>query len=248
MTITLTFDASRRIAQLVLNRPEKRNALSIVMLGELIEACTSLNREGDLRVVVVRGAGDGAFSAGFDLGDLAGGDTSGAELGYRATDALDRVRAITIAAIQGHCVGGGVVLASACDLRIAADNARFAIPEIDVGIPLGWSGLPRLVRELGPALTKELVITCRPFGAVEAKSWRFLNDVVSSATLYARVDELARLIAAKPRSGVLATKQQVRIASEQLVATHRSDMDRILITEAGNDEESRATMRAYLNR
>ena len=70
------------------------------------------------------------------------------------------MRALTIARIQGWCVGGGLVLAAACDLRLAADTARFSIPEVDLGIPLAWGGIPRLVREIGPALTKELVLTC----------------------------------------------------------------------------------------
>ncbi len=246
--VAVEYGVGRRIANLTLNRPEKRNALNIVLLRELIAACRLLNQEPDLRVVIVRGAGDKAFSAGFDLGDFASGDTSGTQLGFEATEALDRLNAITIAAIQGHCIGGGVVLASACDLRIAAENTRFAIPEIDLGIPLGWSGLPRLVREFGPALTKELVITCRPFSADEAKSWRFVNEVVAKDQLDARVDVLAAEIAKKPRFGVLATKQQVRIASEAMVATHHCDLDRVLIAAAGADDESRATMRAYLDR
>jgi enoyl-CoA hydratase/carnithine racemase len=70
-------------------------------------------------------------------------------------DALEAMRALSIAAIHGWCVGGGLVLAAACDLRIAAEDARFSIPEVDLGIPLAWGGIPRLVREIGPALTKE---------------------------------------------------------------------------------------------
>ena len=214
----------------------------------MIDACGALNRESDLRVVIVRGAGEKAFSAGFDLADFASGDRSGAHLGKAATDALDRVNAITIAAIRGNCIGGGVVLASACDLRVAATDTTFAIPEIDLGIPLGWSGLPRLVRELGPAVTKELVITCRPFDADEAKALRFVNQVVAPDALDATVQALAEAIAAKPRLGVLMTKQQVRIAAESLVSTHQSDTDFVLIESAGSDPESRAASRTYLDR
>ena len=244
--VTVSFDQPRRVATLTLNRPDKRNALSIALLQSLIDACASLNREPDLRAVVVTGAGVRAFSAGFDLNDFASGDRSGMHLGGAATDALDRVKAVTIAAIQGSCIGGGVVLASACDLRIAATNTIFKIPEIDLGIPLGWSGLPRLVRELGPAVAKELILTCRGFDAFEAKALRFVNQVVEPPELHAAAQEMARSIAAKPRLGVLLTKQQARIASENMVATHQSDMDAVLIAAAGTDEESRATSRAYL--
>ena len=87
-------------------------------------------------------------------------------------EAMENLSAVSVASIRGHCVGGGVVLAATCDLRIAASDARFSIPEIDLGIPLAWGGIPRLVREVGPALTKELVMTCRPFGADEARAAR----------------------------------------------------------------------------
>ena len=247
MTVVVRYDDDRRIAVLTLNRPQKHNALSIALLNDLVSTCKELNAEPDLRVVIVRGGGDRAFSAGFDLDDLAGGDPSGAQLGFAATEAIDRLRPATIAAIQGHCIGGGVVLASACDLRIAASNTRFSVPEIDVGIPLAWSGLPRLVRELGPAIANELVMTGRAFSAAEAHSWRFVNRVVADGELETAALELAATIASKPRLAVLATKQQVRIASENLVSTAASDMDRTLIAAASRDAESRATLRAYLN-
>ncbi len=238
--------ADGRIALMTLNRPEKHNALSIALLRDLVEACHQLNRAPDVRVVIIRGAGDKAFSAGFDLVDLASGDASGAQLGFDATEAIDRLRPVTIAAIQGHCIGGGVVLASACNLRIAAASTRFRVPEIDVGIPLAWSGLPRLVRELGPAITNELVMTGRPFSAEEAHGWRFVNRVVVDDLLESAAMKLAETIASKPRLGVFATKQQVRIASEHIVSTAASDMDRTLIASAGADAESRETMRDYL--
>ena len=243
MSVSLTFDADRRVAHLVLDRPAKLNALSVTLLRDLVAACAELQREPDLRVVVVRGAGERAFSAGFDLADFA--DPEGADLGRAATDALDSLRAVTIAAIRGHCIGGGVVLASACDLRIAATDARFAIPEIDLGIPLAWGGLPRLVRELGPALTKELVLTCRPFGAAEALGWRWLNAVVDPVDVFDHADALAASIATKPRFGTLSTVQQTRIASEQLVPTHHADVERVLLDLAAADAESRGAAAAY---
>lgn len=246
MTVSLTFDAARRVAHLVLDRPAKHNALSVQMLREIVAACTALQREPDLRVVVVRGAGERAFSAGFDLDDFA--DPDGADLGRAATDALDSLRAVTIAAIRGHCIGGGVVLASACDLRVAAADATFRIPELDLGIPLAWGGLPRLVRELGPALAKELVLTCRPFDAAEAHDWRFVNTVVAPDAVFDHVDALASSLAAKPRLGLLATKQQARIASEALAATHHSDVDHVLLSTAAADPESRAAATAYRER
>jgi enoyl-CoA hydratase/carnithine racemase len=104
--------------------------------------------------------------------------------------------------------------------------------------------MPRLVRELGPAVAKELVLTCRPFDAAEAHAWRFVNTVVEPDVLFDHVDALAAVLAAKPRLGVLATTQQARIASEDLVATRHSDVDHVLLAAAAADPESRAVAAA----
>ena len=154
------------IGELRLERPEKLNPLSIEMLEEIVRAARYFDEARGVKVVVVRGSG-ASFSSGADLasfGKVEGRTTREvAELGRAMADSLEAMRAISIAAIRGWCIGGGMVLASACDLRIASEGARFSIPEVDLGIPLAWGGIPRLVRELGPARTKELVLTCRPF-------------------------------------------------------------------------------------
>jgi enoyl-CoA hydratase/carnithine racemase len=239
------------VRTLTLDRPNKLNALSRRLLGELVTACRWLDDQPEVKVVVVRGAGR-AFSAGFDLADFAdtGPDAPSpadtAELGRRATDALSDVRPLTIAAIHGHCVGGGVVLAAACDLRLAAASARFSIPEVDLGIPLGWGGIPRLVRELGPAITKELVLTCRPFDAAEARDLRLVNRVVPDAELDGAVAELAASLAAKPAYALRATKEQVDAVAEEMAGTRRNAADRELVAGATHDPEARATALAYL--
>ena len=111
-----------------------------------------------------------------------------ADTGRLMAEALERTSPVLIAALHGHVVGGGLVISSACDLRIATTDVSFSIPEVDLGIPLAWGGIPRLVREIGPALTKELVMTCRPFGASEAMNAGFLNRVVPPGELDTAVD------------------------------------------------------------
>ena len=166
------------IGRLTLARPDKLNALSRAVLEGLAEAARVVRRAGGVKVVVVAGEGR-AFSAGFDLNDRTwaelGPPERSAGVGRAMAEAIGGMRALTIASVQGHCVGGGVVLAAACDLRVAGDDARFRIPEVDLGIPLFWTGIPLLTRELGPALTKELVLTGRTFDADEAKAIRFVN-------------------------------------------------------------------------
>ncbi|HJR26292.1 MAG TPA: enoyl-CoA hydratase/isomerase family protein [Acidimicrobiales bacterium] len=200
-----------RVGRITIDRPAKLNALSRAVLEELAAAARWFDDQAEVSVVVVGGAGR-AFSAGFDLADRTWGElgpTGSAEVGRAMADAVGGMRALTIAAVQGHCVGGGVVLAAACDLRVAADDARFRIPEVDLGIPLFWSGVPRLVRELGPAMTKELVLTGRPFDAAEANALRFVNRVVPVADLDAAVGALAAELAAKPALVLRTTKLQV---------------------------------------
>ncbi len=200
-----------RVGRIVLARPDKLNALSRSVLEGLVDAARWFDEQPDVHVVVVAGEGR-AFSAGFDLADRTWGElgpTGSAELGRAMADAVAGMRALTIAAIQGHCIGGGVVLAAACDLRLAADGARFRIPEVDLGIPLFWSGVPRLARELGPALTKELVLTGRVFEADEARTIRFVNRVVPTGALAAAAAGLAGELAAKPALVLRTTKAQV---------------------------------------
>jgi enoyl-CoA hydratase/carnithine racemase len=248
-TLRIEREGDAPLASLVLNRPDRLNALSRVLLTELVEACHWFDRLRDVNVVVVRGEGR-AFSAGFDLDDFARPDETlsvrdGADLGRVAADALTDVRQLTIASIRGHCVGGGVVLAAACDLRVAADDTRFSIPEVDLGIPLAWGGIPRLARELGPAVTKELVLTCRPFGAAEALALRFVNRVVPLADLDATVAALAQDLAAKPAFSLRATKQQVNAVMEEIAGTGRSAGDADMLVAALQDAESMATSRRY---
>ncbi|MEY2958987.1 MAG: enoyl-CoA hydratase, partial [Actinomycetota bacterium] len=147
---------------------------------------------------------------------------------------------------HGHCVGGGLVLAAACDLRLASDDVRFSIPEVDLGIPLAWGGIPRLVRELGPAVTKELVLTCRPFGAEEALALRFLNRVVPAGELTAAAEALAAELADKPGFSLRATKMQVNAVMDEIAGVGRNANDADSLVAALHDDESRAASRKYL--
>jgi enoyl-CoA hydratase/carnithine racemase len=249
-TIKLIHRAGEPVATMLFNRPDRLNALSRSTLREVVIACRWLDETTAIKAVVVRGAGR-AFSAGFDLDDFTSLDADSsprdsADLGRLAADALTDVRPLTVAAIHGHCVGGGLVLAAACDLRLASDDVRFSIPEVDLGIPLAWGGIPRLARELGPAITKELVLTCRPFDASEAKELRFLNRVVPADDLVDEAEALAADLASKPWFALRATKTQVNAVMEDIAGTRRNANDADTLTAALADPESRAIGRAYL--
>ena len=248
---TLKIVVEERIAILEFARPNNLNALSRQCLSELVIASTWLGQQSEVRVVIVRGQGR-AFCAGFDLNDFATADQNislhaSADLGRLATEALTNISQVTIAVVHGHCVGGGgVVLAGACDLRVASDDARFSIPEVDLGIPLAWGGIPRLVREIGPTATRELVLTCRPFDAHEAKQLRFVNTVVARADLETHVDDLARALAAKSALVLQVTKAAVNQATEEMLSTAGAVGDADKLVAATHDAESRAAGASYI--
>ena len=246
---TLEVAVNGAIGELWLNRPQRLNALSTTTLAELAEAARWFDRQAEVRVVVVGGRGR-AFSAGADLdGFPAVGDVGlrqAADVGRQMAEALEAMRAVSIARIQGWCVGGGLVVAAACDLRVAAESARFSIPEIDLGIPLAWGGIPRLVREIGPALTKELVITCREFSPAEAQAAGFLNRVVKEDQLDDVVAGLAADIAAKPSLPVAATKQHVNAVTAQMVGAARAWSDADSLIGGLLDPECEAARQAYV--
>ncbi len=246
---TIRVSAEGKVGRLTLNQPDKLNPLGWDCLHEIAEAARWFDSQPEVAVVIVTGMGR-AFCAGADLGTfttkLNMTTREAGEYGRRMADALEAMRAVAVCGIQGWCVGGGLVLAAACDLRVAAETAKFSIPEVDLGIPLAWGGIPRLVREIGPALTKELVMTCRPFSAEEGKSAGFLNRVVPDADLESEVEELARLIASKASLATAATKRHVNAVTDQMVGTGRSWSDADGLANAFGDPDCRTARETYL--
>jgi enoyl-CoA hydratase/carnithine racemase len=128
----------------------------------------------------------------------------------RACRAIEDAEVVTIARIHGHAIGGGVALALACDFRLAADDAIFQVPEVDLGIPLTWGATARLVHELGASRAREAILLCDRFDARTAESWGAVHRAVPIADLDATVDAWAQRIAAKPEVAVHMAKSQLR--------------------------------------
>ena len=157
------------VARLVLDRPESLNALDDAVRRAIVELLDELEDRPDVRVLVLTGAGR-AFSAGADLRTTAYPEVTGdwatrrhrTGTWQRLLAQLDRVPQATVAGLHGHVIGGAALLAAACDLRIASDDVVLRIPELAIGIPLTWAGIPLLVREIGLPLTRDWVMTCRP--------------------------------------------------------------------------------------
>lgn len=162
-------------------------------------------------------------------------------MGNRSSAALECVPQVTIGAVNGLAIGGAVVFLACLDLRLAAESAWFSIPEVDLDIPLTWNALPRLMRELGPARTKELVMTCDRFSADDALRWGFLNHVVPDADLLPRARALAAKLLAKDPMSLALTKSTSNALADAMVpasVTH-SDADYLVFARLLRDERRR---------
>jgi enoyl-CoA hydratase/carnithine racemase len=202
-------DRDGLIATVTLNRPDRRNSLSDPMLIELGAAFAELRDDAATRVVIVTGAPP-VFSAGADAGlkssmspeekrrVFPGRQSQFRRLFERANTLLENLEQTTIAAINGHAVGGGWGLTLACDFRLAAAEAQLWIPEVDLGVPLGVASTTRFVRLVGPARAKEIIMDCRRYSAEEARQWGLVHRVVPGVDLAKAAREYAELMARKP--------------------------------------------------
>jgi enoyl-CoA hydratase/carnithine racemase len=185
------------VARLTISNPAKRNALDLPILDALAETLPGL----DARCVLLTGAGS-IFSAGYDIGDLAPERLAeeAAELVAHpfqaALETLDAVPVPVVAALNGHAIGGGLELALACDLRVAASGARFGMPPGRLGLVYSHTGLRRFLDAVGAARTRELFLTAKLIDAETAQQWGLVNEVVAPAELAARGVALAAEVAA----------------------------------------------------
>ena len=186
---------------IVLDRPDRHNAVDFAMWGALREAAERLANDDGVRVVVVRGAGERAFSAGADITDFpAHRSTSALARAYAAAfegalDAVERIPKPTISMIRGICIGGGCELSMATDLRIAAEGSTFAIPVARIGVLVGYNEMRRLVQLVGPGHAADLLLTARRIDANEALRIGLVTEVVPANALDERIDGLAEEIA-----------------------------------------------------
>ncbi len=214
MTTPILASVEGMVGRIVLNRPDKLNAFTAEMLGLLEAACDELEANPEVRVVIVSSATERAFSAGADisvggsLGPL-GKWAHWARKGHRALDRLAQMRVPTIAAIGGVAYGGGLELALACDMRIAAESARLALPEVTIGTTPAWGGTARLPALIGAARAKQMILSGQPVDAQKALAWGLVNEVVPAAQLQSRALELATHIAGNAPIAVQAAKQLI---------------------------------------
>jgi enoyl-CoA hydratase len=190
---------SGAVRRITVHRPDKLNALNAQTIAALTQAFDQAQAEASVRVIVLTGAGAKAFVAGADISEMADMDAmAGRDFGLRGQALMRNIETCTkpvIARVNGFALGGGLELAMACHLRIAADTARVGQPEINLGLIPGFGGTQRLLRLAGRAATLELCLLGAPITAARALTLGIVNDVVAADALDARVDALAAQLA-----------------------------------------------------
>lgn len=204
-------------------RSEKAlNLLDETLLQGLVEAARALEDRDDLRAALIIG-GESHFTAGMNLnarGETAPKGAAGRPrstlLGPRACAALEAIPVPTLAVIEGHCIGGGMALAAACDFRIVAEGARLRVPEIALGMSMGWQSLPRFVALMGPAKAKRLVMLAETISAATAEAWGFVDELTPDGETLARARAWASSLAAMPPLPVRMTKRAINAVATAL--------------------------------
>jgi len=205
------------VGTIVLNQPRKRNALSLAMWEAIPALLGELEADRAIRVIVIRGAGTDAFSAGADISEFEEHrSTPEKAMAYgrrthRAFDALTACHKPTIALIHGFCIGGGCELALCADVRVAGRSAQFGITPARLGISLGWSDLRNLIWLCGPANAKEILLTAGRFGAERAKEMGLVNRVVDDDKVEAEVAAVAKEMSEVSPASVKWLKEAIEI-------------------------------------
>lgn len=247
----LTIEQLDHVTVVTLNRPENLNALNPDLLGSIERTFLKLEKDPDLRAVIITGAGPKAFVAGADISSMHGlGSRAIAdylELGQRTMRAIECCKVPVIAQVNGYALGGGLELALACDLIIASETAKFGQPEVNLGILPGFGGTQRLIARCGIGVSRRLCYTAELASASEALAIGLVDRVVQADLLTEEARKLATLIASKAPLAVQATKKVIRVSEDpRLLPGLRHEVQEFLALFATSDREE--GMEAFLTK
>ena len=250
MTDKLLLEKDGALGWIVFNQPEKRNAVSQEMWQAMAEYVEEIEKDDAIRVVILRGAGD-HFVSGADISQFkdrrknAEDEAEYRRISGRGNEALTRLQKPLLAMIHGVCVGGGVGIAITCDLRIAADDARFGIPAARLGLGYHYKGMDKLMHLIGPAYTKEFFFTARTdFTAQDALRMGLVNQIVPKAQLESFTREYATKIA---RNAPLTIKSAKNTVEQLLKPSQERDFALLdkLIADCFNSEDYQEGVKAF---
>jgi enoyl-CoA hydratase len=249
--VNLLVDEGLPIRTVTINRPQVRNALDIRTLEELVEAFAEIERMPEIRCVILTGAGDKAFIAGADIAAMVDMSVEEARrfagLGHRLADALEGLKAPTIAAVNGFALGGGLELALCCDFILASSNAKLGQPEVTLGVLPGFGGTQRLPRRVGIARARQLLYTGELLGAEEARALGLVNEVTEPAALLPRARALGEAIAGRAPLAVTFAKRAVR-RGEDLPLDRALAFEQELFAALFGTADQKEGMRAFLEK
>jgi enoyl-CoA hydratase len=214
----IIYEKSEGIATITLNRPEALNAFSKEVIEEVLNAIEDIKADENVRVVILTGAGEKAFSAGADIKAMKGMNALKARelslMGEKLCLALENLEKPVIAAINGYALGGGLEVAMACDIRIASENARMGQTEINIGLIPGWGGTQRLTRLVGATKAKELIFTGKMIDAKTAEQIGLVNMVVPQSNFRETVRQFALELAQKAPVALKIAKALINKGAE----------------------------------
>ncbi|MEM6626951.1 MAG: enoyl-CoA hydratase/isomerase family protein [Pseudomonadota bacterium] len=240
----ITVERRNRLIEIVYDRGDGLNALSIQGMTELKDVALALADDTESSVIVL--SGQGVFSAGADLKDPDRLDRDSAtlleqrtalKLGPDMCQAWADLEQVTIAAVEGFCIGGGLALVAACDHRVASEDGHFRLPEIPLGMNMSWRSIPRLVALIGPSRAKQLIMLGQKVDAPTALDWGLIDSMTPRGGALASAIELADAYAALPPIALRMTKQAIDVSAQPLgFASSFMDRDQFLLATQSEDQ------------
>jgi 2-oxoglutaroyl-CoA hydrolase len=215
----LDVEVERGLARLVIDRQDKLNAVTMPMRDQLAELFRTLERDGRVRVVIIRGAGEQAFTAGGEIAMFMETGHGPLSLLHENVAAPERFPGMVIAAIDGFCFGVGLEIALACDFRIATPRAQLGLPEVGLGMVPGSGGTQRLARLIGLTRAKDLILRGRRISGIEAHEWGLVTELAEPDKLDAAADGLAAELLARPRLALETAKRVLNVGQSAPLET-----------------------------
>lgn len=245
---TLTVDSEPPTATVTLNRPDKHNAINDQMLDELLDVLHDVNKDDEVRAVIFKGAGD-SFCSGADLNELQDADSEDMEERSEAAEQICRLlelsETVSVAAIHGNCLGGGLELAAACDFRIAAEDAELGQPEARLGLIPGFGGTVRLPKLIGLSAAKQLILTGHRISADKAEDIELVDRVIPKDQLRDEAMDLAESTSATSPAAYRRAKYLLHTTLD-IPVQQGLELERRRFTELFDSHDAQEGIAAFL--